>query len=173
MESFISSRFSRDAPVRLGVVPFSAPANVAGTSDRRAGLGFRLASILQGKLLEYQTIPIVELIPRDDWPGKRRDFYEGSHDAIALGREMGFDLILVGVITDYSLDHLSFSGRILETEAGITVWYGTAQISSYRPVLDRTVEGIGWQKRVPSQLYIDEILEEAGRCIAREAMKDD
>lgn len=173
VESFINNRYSRDAPVRLGVIPFSAPANVSGVSDRRVGVGFRLASILQAKLLEYQLIPIIELVPREDWPGKLRDFHEGNHDSIALGREMGYDLVLVGAITHYTLEQLTFSGRILETEAGITVWYGTVNVSSNRPILDRAVEGVGLQKHTPSRLYIDEILEEAGRCIAREAMKEE
>ena len=50
IEQFITSRFSSKAPVRLAIIPFSAPANLSGEDSETPGIGNELAWRLHQEL---------------------------------------------------------------------------------------------------------------------------
>ena len=68
---YVSKRYPLGAPIRVGVIPFSVPANVAAHSNELPGLGNQLAWMVKDELLARGTMPIVEVLNRQDWPGKK------------------------------------------------------------------------------------------------------
>src|SRR4051812_28262450 len=62
LEGFITTRFGSGTPVRLAIVPFVTPANVAARSDELPGLGNQLAWAVQRELIATEVFPIAEIL---------------------------------------------------------------------------------------------------------------
>jgi hypothetical protein len=152
----------------MAVVPFSAPENISSYGVEHPGSGNRLAWRLHGALLSHGAAPIVEVFNRQDWPGKKEEFFTGNFGAIALAREAGYDLVMVGSIEELrSLQTLAAYSKIIETESGITVWYGRHQVSSPPQRLYRG-ERFGWflPTGIPSHIPAAELEDTLANCIA-------
>ena len=52
---YLSTRFNSGAPVRLGIIPFSPPANLAYRGPEVPGIGNILAAELQSNLVASET----------------------------------------------------------------------------------------------------------------------
>lgn len=173
LSEYINKRFQPHAPVRMAIIPFSVPANLAAQSNEQIGLGIDLAQRLQTQLLEAGAVPIVELLNREDWPGKKEEFTHGNFGAIQFAREAGYDLVLVGMVQPLtSIDRLSVQSKVIEVESGITAWYGQTSVTSWRSDLNKAGADFGLSKRRPDQLFMDDSLNKLTRCIRKDILAD-
>jgi hypothetical protein len=174
VEDYISRRFHPRAPARLAIIPFSVPANVAAHSLHQPGLGNELAWSAHGAFLESGKIPIVEVFNRQDWPGKKDEFFTGNFGALALAREAGYDLVFVGYLAGMKrLDTFTVHSKLIEVESGTTLWYGTTDVRSRRKAMNKLEAAVGISNARPDLLHYGPLATEAGRCVVREALKDE
>jgi hypothetical protein len=171
---FLTRRFPNNAPVRLGVIPFSVPANLAGRNLHQPGAGNELAWDVQAALLKATTIPIVEVLNRQDWPGKKEEFYTGNYGALSMAREAGYDMVLIGNLQPLkSLDTISVDTKLIEVESGITLWYGTTTTYSRRRSMDKITSILNITNEQPDMFSFGPIFDQAAKCIADDVTRDD
>ena len=169
----VSSRYPADSPVRMGIIPFTVPANLAAVSAEKPGLGSILAWKTQANLMQSGRLPIVEVLNRQDWPGKREEFFTGNFGAIANAREAGYDLVLVGHLEPLrSMDSMTVEVKVIETESGITLYYGRSVVSSMQPELASIEASFGIASRTPARLASDSLVNEMAACIAESVLEE-
>jgi len=168
LSDYLSRRFHTNSPVRLAIIPFSVPANLAAQSAEREGTGDKLAWLIHQDLLHSDSVPIVEVLNRPDWPGKKEEFFTGNFGAISMAREAGYDLVMVGFLEPMrSTDQMVTHSKIIEVASGITVWYGTVTaVSNRRDVADAWALTTITQER-PDLLYYEPLLEKLAYCISQ------
>lgn len=168
VEDFISSRFKNGSPVRIGIMPFSSTAISSPFNPPRPELGDTIAWNLQQQLAKKELSAIVEVFNRPAMPGLKDEFFTGNFGALDLAREAGYDLVLVGYIdSPRSLTDITAHSKLIEVEAGMTVWYGTTTASSREKRLNRAYDNYIGDGEIPSNTYINELIEQLPRCIAQ------
>lgn len=168
---YIATRYTPRSPVRIGVVPASAPSNMSPYTTEQPGAGNQLSQRIQQDLLNYGELPIVEVLNRNDWPGKKEEFFSGNFGAIRMGREAGYDMILVSFIEPQrSLDALSAYTKVIDTESGVTLYYGKSTVITERDDLRNAVVPFGLMKRDPSLVHTNDMIESLGQCISQSVM---
>ena len=175
MESFLMQRFHKGSPVRLGIIPFSAPANIAGRSAELPGIGKELAWKVRNDLLAHNFVPIVEILNRVDWPGKKEEYFSGNFGAISMARDAGYDLVMVGYVDKIrSLTGLTAYSKIIEVESGTTLFSlkSTAQSYRKRPSKFQRYFGIG-EPVEPSRIATEHISSELAYCIVDRIVQGD
>jgi len=173
LESFVSSRFGSGSTARLGIIPFTVPANVSARDLELPGLGNELAWAVQREALSSQAFPIVEIMNRQDWPGKKEEFFTGNFGALQFARDAGYDLILVGFLELQSrIDTFVVHSKVIEVASGITLWYGTTRTTTIRPDMLEVSSTFGLTDRRPDQLSIRPLTEKAGKCIVYDMLND-
>jgi len=171
----ISSRYASNAPVRMAIIPFAVPANIAAYDNENPGVGNALAWKIQAGILQSEQIPIAEVLNRQDWPGKKEEFFTGNFGSIGLAREAGYDLVLVGYVEGIAdLSTMVAFSKIIETESGMTLWYSktTAQVSGKKRT-DRILAHARMGERRPDILYTTELIDDLAECIVRDSMSED
>jgi hypothetical protein len=172
-EGFINQRFTPQTPVRLGVVPFDTPANLAYRDDENPGIGNRIAWGVQQALLATEVFPIVEPLNRQDWPRKKEEFFAGNFGALAAARAAGYDLLLLGNIEPITrIDEYIIHSKVLDVESGITLWHGTSQVVSSRADMLAVSSSLGLTDERPDLVPTDSLIREAAECIAYEITHD-
>ena len=170
---FLKARFDSGAPARVAIIPYSTPANLAGRSYEEEGLGFQLATQLHAYLLKRGTFPIVEVLNRKDWPGKKEEFYTGNFGAIAQAREAGNDLVIVGLIGDmHGRESFDAFTKLIEPESGTTIYYGKSTAFTRREDFNRwdSIWHMGERRTDPS--YFGPLLDNLALCVAKEIGRD-
>lgn len=168
LQDHISKRFDSSAPVRMAIIPFSVPANLAGGFGR-IGYHEQLAHSLHQELLRCSDLPIVEIFNRQDWPGKSQEYYTGNFGALAQAREAGYDLVMVGVVESLLPNRgLTISSKVIDVDGGITLWYGRTVIDHYTPDFRHVANVLELTERRPDLMYIQSMTDEAVRCTVRE-----
>lgn len=166
VEEFIKTRFSTTSPVRVAVIPFSVPASLSAAETELPGLGNQLAWRLHGELLKRQFLPIVEVFNRHDWPMKKEEFFTGNFNALRDARDAGYDLALIGYLADpNSLDSWSIYSKLIETDSGITLWYGKSDVTSRRRSWRNTDAFFWLSDRRPDLIPIEPLVEASARCL--------
>lgn len=95
----------------IGVLNFQAGGN---------SLGRNIAGAVHQYLLQHRFMRVVELAGSD---------YRSDEDAIAIGRRLGYDLVLLGSVNEFSdgglANHskVSISLKIIDTQTAVTLWY--------------------------------------------------
>ena len=178
LSDYINKRFDRKAPVRMAVVPFSVPANLAQISDQQPGIGNKLAWQLHSELLSNEAVPIVEVFNRQDWPRKSEEFYTGNFGAISLADQAGYDLVLVGMVQDLKYQgSMSAEAKLIEVSSGITVWYGQSTVETDAPQYERDQireDLIGdYVPRKPSAIPINDLVDMMSGCIASNLLAEE
>ena len=169
----ISGRFGSGTPVRMAIIPFSAPANLTAVSNEQPGLGNVLAWQLQSRYLQTQAIPIVEVFNRPDWPGKREEFFSGNFGALQFAREAGYDLVMVGHFESMrDRDSMAVFSKILETDSGITLWYAKTEASTGARRVDRALDFAWVIDRKPADMYVAELVNQLSRCMVRDSVSE-
>lgn len=170
---YITTRFQSHSPVRMAVIPFSTPANVAAYDNERMGLGNQLAYSVQQQLLQSGEVPMVELLNRQDWPGKKEEFYTGNFGAIAIAREAGYDLVLVGFVEPLaSLNQMRAFGKLIDVENGVTVWYGETTASTNRGEFNQLGASLRIENRRPDLLYTGQLSDKLAECFSHNLLAD-
>lgn len=172
-EAFINQRFNLASPVRMGIIPFVTQANISAYSNELPGLGNNLAWAVHRELLASEVFPIVEVLNRQDWPGKKEEFFTGNFGAITAARDAKYDLVMVGYVEPlHRLDTWIIHTKVIEVEAGVTLWYGTSTVYTQRPDMLEVSSSIGLTDRRPDLLYTTPLLEESAQCIAYDMLHD-
>lgn len=166
VEAYIKTRFPSHSPIRVAIIPFSTPANIAAFDNERPGLGNEIAWRLHGEFLKSQIFPMIEVFNRQDWPGKKEEFFTGNFGSLQFARDAGYDLALIGFVdSPKDLYELPVLTKLIDTESGVTLWYGKSVVSSRRPELDRMSDAWWMGKRKPALLHTDSLVDEAAKCI--------
>ncbi len=169
IEGYINQRFTAKSPVRVGVIPFSVPANLSNRSAQMPGLGNKLAWAVQRKLLATEVFPIIEVLNREDWPRKKEEFFAGNFRALAYGRDAGYDMIVVGYMEPlYRLDTWTVHTKIIEVASGTTLWYGSSTVFTTRHDMWETSSTVGLTDRRPDFYYSDELLQRVTSCLTQD-----
>ncbi|MCB0334665.1 MAG: hypothetical protein KDD62_00125 [Bdellovibrionales bacterium] len=174
-EDYVSRRFHSQSPIRVAVVPFSVPANLAYRSAEFPGVGNELAWKLHADLLQSGRIPIVEVFNRQDWPGKKDEFFTGNFGAISFARQAGYDLVLVGNLElPRQLGSLTAQAKLIEVESGVTVWYGESTINESYGDYQRERQWWWWyDKKRPDKLMGNQLVEDLAQCLTNNVLSDD
>lgn len=173
IESYVKSRYLPESPVRVAVIPFTTPANVSAKNLQFPGLGDILAWGIHAELVRSQALPIVEVLNRQDWPGKKEEFFTGNYGAITQSRYAGYDLALVGYMEmPHERETYHVYTKLIEVESGITVWYGQTTVHTRRGTMDRASQFLGMTARREDMYYTKPITEDASKCIVRAMLKD-
>jgi len=174
LDGYLTQRFNTGAPVRLGIIPFTVPANLATVSADRPGIDNQLAWRLQADLLNDQRIPIVEFLPRQDWPGKKDEFFTGNFGAIRMGHDAGYDLVLVGYVEPLtSFTKLAAYAKLVDTDSGVTLWYGKSEVLTGRKMLQDIESYVGIGKNREDIFYSEQMIGALARCLANEVINDE
>lgn len=169
LADYITNRFHTEAPVRMAIVPFSVPVNLASSNQGMPDFGYTLAARAQREILKRDGVPIVEILARADWPGKAEEFFRGNFGAIAHARESDYDLVMVGVMErQRALNAATFFGKIIDVENGITVWFGKTTVESdpYPGMSLAYATGLADQR--PDQIVSEELFDEGIQCLVEE-----
>jgi hypothetical protein len=174
LSDYISKRYHSDAPVRLGIIPFTVPENLATVTNARPGLDATLAWRLHGAFLDYQELPIVEILTRQDWPGKKDEFFTGNFGALRMARDAGYDLVMVGYVEPLrEVTSLTAYGKILDTESGVTVWYGRSEVYTRRKKIRDAESFLGLRDERQDYIYSAALTDELARCLVKNALKEE
>lgn len=172
-EGFINQRFTPRTPVRMAVIPFDAPANLAGKDNELPGIGNRLSWGVQRELLGTEVFPTVEVLNRQDWPGKKEEFFTGNFGALSFARAADYDLVLVGAIEPITrVDEYVVHTKIIDVESGITLWYGTSRVVSNRADMLAVSSSLGLTDERPDLIPTNPLLQQAAECIAYDITHD-
>jgi len=170
---YIKSRYQPFSPVRVAVIPFTTPANISAYSNELPGVGNLLAQQVQAEFLRLQAFPIIEVLNRQDWPGKKEEFFTGNFGALTYARDAGYDLALVGFVENVSnMDSLTVHTKLIETESGLTLWYGKTTSTTNRPDFNGFESFFFVADNIPNRPYSHELIEKNARCISEDMIKD-
>lgn len=172
LEDYISLRFHSDSPVRLGIIPFSVPVNLATGSSAGPDVAYMLAARIHSGFLKDQRIPIVEILDRVDWPGKRDEFFTGNFGALHQARAAGYDLVMVGLI-DWgpTINTLVAHVKIIDPENGVTIWYGKSVANTVKPIGEKLNVKFGFALDRPDLVWSDALVHELAECILASTSK--
>lgn len=174
LTDFVTQRFGSRSQARLGIIPFTVPANFAGQGPGRPDWGYDMSVMLNQELLASAQVPVVEVLDRRDWPGKNEEFSAGNFGAIQSARDAGYDLVLVGMLQPIrNSNELSIAAKVIETESNITVWYGSVDVLSYRPEIARSAAYINLTSLQPNRLYSTEMSAVLAKCVAKAIIADE
>ena len=169
----LSTRFNSGDPVRLAIIPFSVPANLTPRAGNQHAISNELAWKVQAEMLARGAVPIAEILNREDWPAKREEFFTGNFGAISFAREAGYDLVFVGYVNPMnSIDEVTAQGKLIETESGITLWYGTSTATSARANVRNNLSYAWLTNQRPDMLYQNELFNKLATCMVDEAVSD-
>ena len=159
----------------MAVIPYSTPANLSRQSDQRPGLSNLLAWQIQSELLRSAELPIVEVLNRQDWPGKKDEFFTGNYGAITQARAAGYDIILVGVLEPTnSIDKMTVYTKVIEVESGITIWYAQTSAQSFENKRNRVASNLHITRREPDQMrYIQTLTNTLANCVVFSILNDE
>ena len=170
---YILKRYTPNSPVRIGIVPGTAPANMSSLYIEQPSAGNQLARRIQQDLLNYGELPIVEILNREEWPGKKDEFFTGNFGAIRYAREAGYDMVVVSWIEPMKApDEMSAFAKVIDVDSGTTIYYGKSTATSNRQEFKNAVANLGILNRTPSQLPTGFIMEKLGQCVSQAIMKD-
>jgi hypothetical protein len=164
---YIRMRFPKGAPVRMGIIPFSAPANVSAQSLEFPGLGNTLAWKVRDEILSRGEIPIVEVLNRQDWPYKKEEFPLGNFEALRQARNADYDLVLIGNLEPFTnLNRMKVHYKIVEVETSTTIFNGTTEVSNSTAEQEKRYSRFYLATRTPSNIPIESMHEELVACVA-------
>jgi hypothetical protein len=164
---YLSTRFHSQSPVRLAILPFTAPANLAYRGPEIPGVGNIIARQLHAELVASNQFPIVELFNRQDWPGKSDEFSTGNFGALRTARDAGYDLVLTGkVLPVQAIDKMTVEFKLIEVEGGITIWYGNTVARTHIQQSQKELGFFGFGQETPSNIGTNELASTSAACIA-------
>jgi len=165
--SYVRQRFGSQSQVRTAILPLSVSANFAGKTPE-TDFGVYLAKELQAEIFSQELLPLVEVALRPDWPGKQAEFFSGNYGALQFAREASYDFVLVGLVEKTSgPEKFVVSTKLIEVEAGITVWYGQTEVSSLRNDVQKSASFFGLEDRTPNYINIYDLAAEFVKCTVK------
>ena len=174
VEGYLRTRYQRNSPVRLAIIPFTTPANLTPYDPQAVpALGNQFAWRVQAEFLRKQTFPIIEVLDRQDWPGKKDEYFTGNRGALESALNAGYDLALVGSIDQmYRADTYVVNTKLIDIESGITLWYGRHEVTTNRDEMEETSGFFGLTNQRPDLYWHNALLEKGARCIVSEVLRE-
>lgn len=174
LADYISRQYHRHTPPRMAIIPFSVPANVAYKNIELPGMGHKLAQRLHAYMLQSEVVPVVELVNRADWPGKKEEFFTGNFGALSQARAAGYDLVLVGYLEPrHGLTSLSAYSKLIDVNSGITVWYGKTEVHETAGLYEQSKSWLGLKKRRPAEIPTAMLVNDLASCITIDIVSDE
>lgn len=174
IDDFLSTRFRSGSQPRMAVIPFTTAANLSGHEPQRPAFGEELAWKVHARLLDSGDFPIVEVMNRRDWPGKKDEFFTGNFGSLSMARAAGYDLVLIGYLDGIqTLTTLSAFTKVIDVESGVTLWYGKSSASTAQPAMQRLGSHLWLREERPDQLYLPDLTESLASCIVRDITDKD
>jgi hypothetical protein len=170
---YIQNRFRPNSPVRIGVMPAITQANMNHFYYEYMNGGLMLANRIQQDLLNWGTLPIVEVFNRPEWPGKKEEFFSGNFNSIKYARNAGYDFVVVSFVEPMrNTENLSALVRVIDTSSGVSVYYGKSTAHSMRQDYNRTSDAYAFGQEIPSQIPTNDLFEKLGQCVSQAIMKE-
>lgn len=167
IQDFISSRYLRDSPVRMAVIPYSVPVSFSTQSINMPGLDLKIAAKVKAELHKMEIVPIIELFHRTSWPRKKDEFFAGNHGALSFARQAGYDLILVGhVDAGKKIGEMRAETKIIDVSTGITLYYGSADTDVSGKANYQSESWFYNARRRPDLVMHRPLLDKLSMCIA-------
>ncbi len=139
LKDYLSTRNSSAQIPRFAIIPFEVPANFTRPGANSERFGHELARMFTRELLRQGDLGIVELFDRENWPGKRAEFFTGNYHAIEIARSAGYDFVIVGYLENIvNESDISVLTRVIDTSNSMTLWYAQSTVSSNERMLRRT-----------------------------------
>lgn len=168
LDTYLSNKNRRRKLSRVAVVPYSVPANLAARGNEMPGLGNSIAHNVHAYLLESTPSTITQIFNRQDWPGKKEEFYTGNHTAIDLARRAGFDLLLVGIVEPITeSNYITARTKIIDLEKGVTIFYGTTETEVSPMIYKREPWWWVFSSYRPSQMRGNSLTRDLTECIVK------
>lgn len=174
LEDYISKRFDSQSQVRIGIIPFSVPANLSNFGGRSSGVGQDIASRLHTHLLRGSSNSIIEVFPRDDWPGKQEEFFRGNFGALSRAHEAGYDLVLIGILDNMrTVEEMSAHSKIIDVDNGVTVWYGSSTATIPSDSLNNPLYLLGLDSARPDKIQTNSLVDLLSECMSADILNPD
>lgn len=125
LKKYVTTRYTKKKFIRLGIFPFSVPANLTSSSQDRPDFGMVLAQKLQPQILSSGVFTTAEVLNYSEWSGKKQEFFSNNLLAIEIGRNIGLDFIVVGYLAPQNhIEKMTVYTKIIDVNTGITLFYG-------------------------------------------------
>ncbi|MGI6680965.1 MAG: hypothetical protein ACOX3T_05760 [Bdellovibrionota bacterium] len=165
VKRYVNSQYSRRKFLRLGIFPFSVPANFSSYSVDRADYGTLLAQELQPTLLSLDVFSTAELLDYNDWSNKKQEFFSNNIKAIEIGKNLGLDFIVVGAMSPNNfVDKMTVYSKIIDVNTGITIFYGETTGINEKFENKNFLNANFNSKSDPSDLMLDRLTNTTMRC---------
>lgn len=169
LSGYLSTRYHYNQPVRLAVIPFDVPESFARPGDDTHHFGRRLAKNFQEELLQRGLPNIVELFNRENWPGKRDDFFSGNYQSIEYARNAGYDLVLLGHMQDIrDDDQMVVYTKVIDVANSVSIWSAKTTVFSRQRGINRELDMVVKGVRQPELFPFTEQASELARCTVEE-----
>ncbi len=163
----LSDQNDTNTPPRVGIIPFTVPANLTSTTSSTTGLGHEMAWEIHQTLLQKQGQAIFEILNREDWPGKRQEFYTGNFGGISQAYSAGYNYIIVGNLQPLaSLNKASLLIKVINVASHKSVSYIEVKrwIPHFHPYMrPPSFLDDGYE---PSSYYPNRLFKPLARCAA-------
>lgn len=174
IQDFISSRYLRNSPVRMAVIPYSVPVSFSTQNINLPGLDLKIAAKVKAELHKMELVPIIELFNRTSWPRKKDEFFAGNHGALSFARQAGYDLILVGHIdAGKKIGEMRAETKIIDVSTGITLYYGSADSDVSGKANYQSESWFYHAKRRPDLIMYRPLLDKLCMCIVNGITKEE
>jgi len=168
LQSYTSKQFGTHQPVRIAVLPFEVPETFAYHTGTAGSYGAELANRVKAELVRSEEPYIVEYFSEAKWVGKKEDFFDGNYAALNVARNAGYDLIVLGYLTDITPQGLlELQTKIIDTNTAVTIFWARTALDSSPTVFSRAMMDFGYIPQNDSNLRISERSEELVRCTTR------
>ena len=136
---YISSRYHSGQAPRIAIIPFEVPETFAPAGKPSINYGRELAHLFHQELLRGNELSVVEIFDRNNWPGKKAEFFTGDYTALQLARNAGYDFLILGYMEEINNESdITILTRAIDLSNNVTVWYARSTVSSNERVLRRT-----------------------------------
>ncbi len=171
---YVKQRFHSQEMMRLAIVPFDVPETFAPPGNESVHYGRELARNFQQELHKVGGVPIVELLNRDRWPGKRADFFSGNYQAVSIARAAGYDFVLVGYLDEIKdANTLSVYVKLIDTQNQITIWHDRTDVVSHARDNRKGMSRVGLAKERPELFNFPERTELLAECTVHAIHNDE
>lgn len=165
LKKYITKRYLNKKLLRLGIFPFSVPANFTAKSLDRLDFGIVIAQKLQPYLLSSNLFTTVELLDYPEWSGKKQEFFANNLQAIEIARNIGLDFVVLGYLSPQNhIEQMTVYSKIIDVNTGITVYYGeTTAFNEYLKERKSLKAALTTQYQ-PSDFRIDDLTQTLMTC---------
>ncbi len=165
LEDYISNRFRERNSVRTVILPVDVPENFSALANPPQSLSLQLATSLQRELLTSQIFPILEVIDRGSWVGKRDEFFIGNYRAIQIAKNAGYDLLIVSQLDSVNnARDASLMLKVIDLQNRVTIWYGKSTVFQDQSPAEMVASITKKGSKKPSDMPLTHLFQGLSKC---------